>query len=251
MRTLLLPCTALLLCAGCFQAETEVVLRADGSGCQHLRLVLPDRALGLLRGAVQAVESTARRSDPRDLLDEKKVRAELTDCGVDLRAYRANAEGARHAVEIDVEFAGLAALRANPLTGGERATWQIEGGPAAGLVRLVWYPQGEEAWRAARRKARELAGESDAAVQQFVQSRLRQIDGLDVRLALTLPGNVVAHTANLKLEGKRKVVASIAAEDVRTANDLLLRIAPRYEVVFECPSFPVPDAAAAAAGSAR
>ena len=67
-----------------------------------------------------------------------------------------------------------------------------------------------------------------------------------MQLSLELPGDVLAHTANLKLEGRRKVRASIAAADVRTVNDLLMLVAPRFEVLFACAEFPVSEAAPAA-----
>jgi hypothetical protein len=181
------------------------------------------------------------------VFDADKVRAELQPTGIVLDSHRVFTQRGRRCVELQAAFASLAALRGNPLTGGARATWEFSAADHPGQVRLVYYPQGVEAWRAARAKARELAQEPDAVVQHFVASRLREIDGLDVTLNLELPGDVVAHTANLALTGKRSVQVKIRAADIETATDLLVRLAPRFEVIFTGPDFPLPAAAPAAA----
>ena len=227
--------------AGCFEADTEITLGADGSGSQTMRLALSGQALATLRGAAAAVEASATRSDPLDVFDVNKVRAELEAAGLALVTHRTSDDADRRTVDLQVRFADLAILARNPLTGGARATWQVSRGAGRDDVRLVYFPQGDEAWKAARLKARDLAQEPDDTVQHFITSRLRQIEGLDVTLTLQLPGDIIAHTANLRLESKRKVIAKIKASDIRTATDLLVRLAPRYEVLFGCPGFPCPD----------
>jgi hypothetical protein len=233
----------LLSCGGCFESDSELTLAADGSGTQSMRLQLSERALGTLRGAVQAVDAAAPRADPLDVFDAAKVRPELADAGLELLRHQTQAREGGRAVDLQVRFKELAALRGNPLTGGARATWSVTRGAGADEVRLVYFPQGQDAWRHARDTARALAQEPDATVQHFVQSRLAQIDGLDISFTLSLPGDVIAHTANLRLLGKRKVVAAVKASDIRSATDLLVRLAPRYEVVFTCKGFPLLPAA--------
>lgn len=243
MRPLLsLACVAVVLAGGCFEAEITVTLRADGSGTQKMRLALGETAVGTLRKAVHATEASASRADPLDVFDAKKVRAELEPVGIELVAHRVFEDKQRQSVELTANFGDLGALRRNPLTGGSRATWEFTPGTTPGQVRLVFFPQGEEAWRAARAKARELAQESDAVVQHFVQARLQAIEGLDVTFSLELPGDVFAHTANLELTGRRSVRVRTRAADVRSATDLLLRLAPRFEIVFGCPDFQFPPA---------
>ncbi|MEZ5966676.1 MAG: hypothetical protein R3F56_22755 [Planctomycetota bacterium] len=237
---------AALLVAGCFEADTTITLHADGSGTQKMRLALGDAALRSLRNAAQVAEASASRVDPLDVYDEKKVRAELSETGVELVSHRVSESERQRCVELAVKFPDLAALRRNPLAGGSRATWQLSGGARPEQVRLVYYPQGIDAWRAARDKARELAREPDEIVRHFVESRLRAVDGLDVALTLELPGDVVAHTANLQLTGPRTVRVQTRASDISSATALLVRLAPRFEVVFECPTFVFPPAAPAA-----
>lgn len=236
----------LLLSPGCFEAETTITLRADGSGTQRLRLLLGDEAVGTLRRAVDVSEASASRVDPLDVFDADKVRAELHDSGVRLTEHRVSEDGHRRCVELSVAFASLDSLGQNPLTGGARAAWEFTSGPRPGQVRLVYYPQGVEAWKAARVKARELAQQPDEVVQHFVAGRLRVVEDLDVALSLELPGDIVAHTANLELASPRKVTVRTRAADIRSATDLLVRLAPRFEVVFTCPEFPLPDARRAA-----
>ena len=233
--------TLAMATVGCFETNTEITLGADGSGSQTMRLALSGQALATLRGAAAAVEASTTRSDPLDVFDVNKVRAELEAAGLALVAHRTSDNADRRTVDLQVRFADLAILARNPLSGGARATWQVSRGAGRDEVRLVYFPQGEEAWKAARQKARDLAQEPDDTVQHFITSRLRQIAGLDVTLALQLPGDIIAHTANLQLEGKRKVIAKIKASDIRTSTDLLVRLAPRYEVLFACPGFPCPD----------
>lgn len=215
------------------------MLRADGSGTQRLEVQMTPAAVATLKGAAYAVEASAQRSDPSDLFDARKVRAELEAAGLSLESHRKFEERDKQCVELTARFADLAILRKNPLTGGERATWQISRGAGRDEVRLVYFPRGQQAWKDARAKARELASEPDEVVQKFFASRLQQLDGMRVEFSLELPGDIVAHTANLKLDGKRKVLAKIAADDVRSVNDLLMLIAPRFEVVFACAGFPV------------
>lgn len=244
-------CLALLTTlAGCFETDIEVAFDANGSGTQNLRLCLSGQALGTLRGAVDAVEASATRVDPLDVFDAKKVRGELEAAGLTLLSHQTSEPPKGRTVELQVRFTDLTTLRNNPLTGGSRATWQVSRGTGKDDVRLVYFPQGEVAWRAARDKARDLARAPDATVQHFVTSRLAQIEGLDVTLALTLPGDVIAHTANMQAEGRRKVVAKIKASDIHSATDLLVRLAPRYEVIFACPGFPIDAAIGSREGDA-
>jgi len=235
-----LLCLVALAAGGCFEAEITVTLNADGSGRQQLRLGLGEAAVGALRQATGTAEASVERGDPLDVFDANKVRAELRAAAVELVTHRVSERGQRRTVELTATFGDLHALRRNPLTGGARATWEVTPAGGVGQVRLVYYPQGADAWRAARAKARELARESDEVVEHFVASRLRAIDGLDCTLTLELPGDVVAHTANLTLTGKRTVAVRTRAADIRSATDLLVRLAPRFEVVFACPGFTCP-----------
>jgi hypothetical protein len=43
---------------------------------------------------------------------------------------------------------------------------------------------------------------------------------------------VLRHTRNMKRIDQRTVVASIQGKDIRTPQDLIRRLAPRYQVVF-------------------
>lgn len=236
--------------AGCFEMEADIVLRADGSGTQRLEVQMSPTAVATLKGAAYAVDASAQRSDPTDLFDARKVRAELEAAGLSLEEHRTFEERDKRCVELKARFSDLDGLRKNPLTGGERATWQVTRGAGRDEVRLVYFPRGQQAWKDARAKARELASEPDEVVQKFFASRLQQLEGLRVVFSLELPGDIIAHTANLKLDGKRKVQASIAAEDVRSVRDLLMLVAPRFEVVFACAGFPVGDSAPSEASGA-
>jgi len=81
---------------------------------------------------------------------------------------------------------------------------------------------------------------SDVASDYFAR-RKAQLAGLDVTLRFRLPGKVIEYTRNLELTGEREVTAHVTAEQLRTPEDLVRRLAPRFEVVFDSSAckFPV------------
>ena len=54
-----------------------------------------------------------------------------------------------------------------------------------------------------------------------------------MRLEIELPGDVLTCSDNLRKIGPRTVAATVEARDIRTPRDLVLAMAPRYEVAFD------------------
>lgn len=70
--------------------------------------------------------------------------------------------------------------------------------------------------------------------------RRRQLEGLDLRLRLEVPGEVYLWTKNMKKVGDRTVEARVAATDIVTPEDLVRRLAPRFEVIFDARATALP-----------
>ena len=48
-----------------------------------------------------------------------------------------------------------------------------------------------------------------------------------------LPGDVLVWTKNMKKVAAREVVARVEADQIKTPADLIRRLAPRFEVIFD------------------
>jgi hypothetical protein len=206
---------ALLLCLvpGCLELETAITLNADGSGTQAMRLSMSQAAIAAVRSSAAAVEASAS-ANPLEAFEADKVRAELEAAGLQVSSCAATLDRGRRCVAAEARFPDLATLAKSPLSGGSKATWRFLRGPRRDEVRLVFYPQGHDAWKDARVRAAELAKAPDEVAARFFAARKRELAGLKVVLALELPGDVVAHTANLALVSPRRVRATLTADDV-------------------------------------
>ena len=233
---------AVCLCS-CLQVEQTVVLRADGSGTQKTVLAMTERALSSARAFAQARNAAF---DPAELFDARRVRAELAEAGLSCRKVEASEKRRRRVLEVEAAFAGVSALQKSPLS-GSGAEWRLTAGPTTGTARLVYFPMGEKAWRAATEKASKMSASMDDREKAMFERRLQDMRGLDVRWTLELPGDVIGKPKGLLPDGKRKVVATITAERIRSPRDLVLSLAPRYEVVFDSRQCTFPLAAPAKA----
>ena len=73
----------------------------------------------------------------------------------------------------------------------------------------------------------------DPVAEAFFKSRQSQLAGLDIAVRFKLPGNVLVWTRNMEKAGDREVVARITADQIKTPKDLVRRLAPRFEVIFD------------------
>jgi hypothetical protein len=236
-RRAALACSALL--AGCLQLAETIAIGPDGSGTQQVVMTMPERTLVEARRAA-AVNQTAA-ADPQALFVRDTVQKELTAAGLELVSHETKSlDGARR-VALLAKFASPQQLRASPLS-GTTATWEFAPGPAPGTVEVTLYPQGKAAWTEARAKAEAMKNEVDAVAADFFDKRKAQLAGLDVTLRFKLPGKVLRLTRNLDQTADDEVTARITADRIRTAEDLVRWLAPRFQVVFDasgCPAFPI------------
>lgn len=223
--------TLSLALPGCLEMQQTITIGADGSGSQEMRLSM---SAAVLREARRAMTVTAPDGGPGPMLvyDERAVRQELTAAGLQLDAYKADNGAERQKVELKVSFADVATLRRSPLLGGH-VEWEFAPGPRPGTVRIALYPQGREAWIQARAQADKLAAGPDPIATAFFEKRRQQLSGLDIELKLVLPGKVLQWTKTLERSADREVTAAVKAEQIRTPEDLVRRLAPRYEVVID------------------
>lgn len=240
MRQLLPLLSASLCLASCLELEQRVVVRPDGSGTQTLRLVAGPEVLGALRQLAPG----AQAGDPSRLFQEPAVRREVEALGLRLVRHQSrNRDDGRRALDLEVAFDSLDGLRKSPLTGGA-ATWELGPGPTPGTQTLVCYPRGKAAHEAAADRAKALAVPDERELGFFAR-RKEQLRGLRVSFELEVPGEVRAVSANLAKSGARAARCVVTEAEVKSPQDLVLLLAPRFEVVFATPPA---DAAARSGG---
>jgi hypothetical protein len=216
---------------GCLEMEQTITLAADGSGSQQLRLSMSDAVINEARRAM-AVTAPDGGPGPMLVYDERAVRKELIAAGLQLDAYKSGSATAQRQVELKASFPGVAALRQSPLLGG-RAEWEFAKGPQPGTIRIALYPQGKAAWIDSRAQAEKLASQPDPIAAEFFKKRQQQLSGLDIKVKLVLPGKVLQWTKTVERTGDQEVVATVKAEQIKTPEDLVRKLAPRYEVVID------------------
>jgi len=233
MRPLLLPLVvSALALTSCLEIEDRITLAADGSGTQKFVLRMSEGVLAKLRRSKAAMDASFGATDPEQLFEKDVVRREFEDAGLELVAHRSFEERRHRCVEIEAKFAGLDGLRASPLS-GPHPEWRFVRGAKAGTINVIFYPTGRDSWLRARKQAAELQGELDPTIASFFEKRRAELRDIDLQLELKLPGAVLACSKNLTETGTDAVTARVRAEDIRTPSDLVLALAPRYEVLVD------------------
>ncbi|MFK7738744.1 MAG: hypothetical protein AB8H80_00370 [Planctomycetota bacterium] len=228
LKTLLLACSLFL--TGCLEFEQTVTLNADGSGSQSVRMKVRERLLAEL-AQQQLAAQTGAASDLSAVFDEEKVRRELAGAGMELAAHGVERGNGARSVDLTASFADFATLQRSPLSGSS-AEWELAAGPKPGLAKMSFYPQGKAAWLEARKRAAAMRDKEDPLVTQFFERQRRRLAGLDLRFRLRLPGKVYLWTRNMKKTGEQEVEAVVTAGQIQTPEDLVRRLAPRFQVVF-------------------
>lgn len=224
----LLSCLAL---SGCLEIEQTITLTADGSGSQSVHMVIREGLLTELAKR-QPAARLGEKGDPLAVFHKEKVDKELTEAGLELTAHKVDRVSGMRSVDLTAKFASFAKLQQSPLCGSS-AEWELAKGPKPGLGKLTLYPQGKVAWQQARKKAKEMASELDPVAEAFLRKRQKQLAGLDVIVRFKVPGKVYMWTKNMQKTGEQEVTARVTAEQIKTAQDLVRRLAPRYEVIFD------------------
>jgi hypothetical protein len=224
----LVPC--LLCLAGCLELEQTVTIDANGSGTQQLKLDLSERVLAEVRRAASVAEPLG--SNPLQIYDKETVQKELTEAGLVLKEHRTTIDKQKRHVEVEAAFADLAALKKSPLS-GSHSEWAFTAGPKAGTICVTFYPQGKTMWEQAALQAQAMRDKPDPVAEQFFEKRKQQLTGLDITLRIRLPGKVLVWTRNLEKTGAQEVVAHITASQIQTPEDLVRRLAPRFQVIID------------------
>lgn len=228
----------LTVLGGCLELEQTITLDADGSGSQTLRMAMRETTLTEITRASAAAE-TGGTNDTTALFDKELAARELQEAGFAMTAHKAKTELGKRSVELAATFKDFATLQKSPLC-GSAAEWTLTQGPKPGTAKLTLYPQGKQAWVDARAKAEAMQKEPDAVAADFFRKKQEQLTGLDLTLRFRVPGDVLGHTVNLEKTGDREVTARITAEQIKTPQDLVRRLAPRFEVVFDASACKLP-----------
>jgi hypothetical protein len=239
MHRSLLAVVLLSICsAGCLEMEQTVTLGADGSGRQAVVMTLAESTLA----EVQKVSGAAQLGGAPNaaaVFDADLVGAELRAAGLELARHATKQANGRRTVDLEASFADFAALQRSPLC-GTGAEWVLAAGPRPGTAKLTLYPQGKTAWTEARAKAEKLDASTDPVAADFFRKRQQSLAGLDVVVRLRLPGDVLVWTRNLDKTGDREVTARITADKLRTPEELIRWLAPRFEVIFDATGCKLP-----------
>ncbi len=239
MRALRLLSAALCLTlAGCLEMEQTITLQADGSGTQAVRMVMPESTFANLKRASQAAK-LGGGADPAAVFDKETVARDLGAAGLELVDHVAKRVPGKRSVELTASFGSFAGLQASPLC-GSAAEWVLAAGPREGTAKLTLYPQGRQAWLDARAKAEKMPTERDPVTEAFFAKRQEELAGLDLTIRFDLPGDVLVWTRNLDKTGDRQVTARVTAEQIKTPEDLVRRLAPRFEVIFDASGCKLP-----------
>ncbi len=221
----------MLLLVACLDLEVEVTLAADGSGQQKVDLRISDRVAESLRQSARALDASGQRPDPMRAFEESQVRREMKARGLDVASYRAEHRRGQRTVAWSVDFPELTRLRGSGLFGGA-SEWYLLPGRIAGGARLVVYPQGYQRWRTARAQAEALRTRTDPVQQRVFERKRRSLTNLNVVFRLKLPGDVDYCSSNLRRAGTRTVECRVLARDLQAPADLVMALAPRFEVEF-------------------
>lgn len=223
---------------GCLEIEQTVTVSPTGSGRQTMRMVIRDATLKEVERVSSAAEAGSTEL-AKAVFDKELVARELGEAGLVLESHQAERKANRRTVELAATFPSFAALQKSPLT-GSRAEWELGPGPKAGTARLTLYPQGKAAWTEARAKAEQMQTEADAVAEAFFRKKQQELTGLDLTMRFQVPGDVLVWTANMEKTGVREVTARITADQIKTPQDLVRRLAPRFEVIFDATGCSLP-----------
>jgi hypothetical protein len=226
------------VCGGCLEMEQTITLAADGSGRQAVVMTLAESTIVDLHQAARAAQ-LGQAPNAAAVFDGDLVGGELRQAGLELVRHATRKTAGRRTVDLEASFPDFAALQRSPLC-GSGAEWVLAAGPRSGTAKLTLYPQGRNAWVEARAKAEKLDGSNDPVAADFFRKRQQQLTGLDMAVRLRLPGDVLVWTRNLDKTGDREVTARITAEKVRTPEDLIRWLAPRFEVIFDATGCKLP-----------
>ncbi len=222
---------------GCLEMEQTVNLAADGSGQQTVRLAIREATLADVERASSA--AAAATTQTRAVFEKEQVAAELAEAGLVLASHQTDRKAGRRTVDIAATFPTFAALQKSPLA-GSRAEWVLAAGPKPGTAKLTLYPQGKAAWTEARAKADAMQTENDAVAEAFFRKKQTELTGLDLIVRFQVPGDVLVWTANMEKTGPREVTARVTADQIKTPQDLVRRLAPRFEVIFDATGCKLP-----------
>jgi len=220
-----------LVLGGCLEIEQTVTLSADGSGSQTVHMVMREGLLAELARR-QPAAHLGESGDPQAVFVKEKVGRELLAAGLELATHEVASKAGVRTVDLTATFKDFATLQKSPLC-GSAAEWELTKGPKPGLGKLTLYPQGKAAWQQAREKAKAMTEELDPVADAFFKSRQTQLAGLDVAVRFKVPGDVLVWTKNMEKTGDREVTARVTADQIKTPKDLVRRLAPRYEVIFD------------------
>jgi len=217
------------LSAGCFQSETVIRVKADGTGTIEQTNLADKQMLGMAAGmAKQAVEnaggaggvgsSAPNLDNIGDLFDEAKIREQASSFGLGVRYVSSApiAEGGLTGVKATFAFDDVRLLNLNNRQGAATPTPQLrfeldraEGGDSTLRVRL---PEGRTAAADAAPEAPPIAQRPDLPPEALAMVR-NMFKGAKVDVAVEVDGAIVT-TDGPKRDGSRVTIFGLDLEQL-------------------------------------
>jgi hypothetical protein len=218
-----------VLSAGCFQSETVIRVKADGTGTIEQTNLADKQMLGMAAGmAKQAVEnaggaggvgsSAPNLDNIGDLFDEAKIREQASSFGLGVRYVSSApiAEGGLTGVRATFAFDDVRLLNLNNRQGAATPTPQLrfeldraEGGDSTLRVRL---PEGRTAAADAAPEAPPIAQRPDLPPEALAMVR-SMFKGAKVDVAVEVDGAIVT-TDGPKRDGSRVTIFGLDLEQL-------------------------------------
>ena len=202
----------------------------DGSGSQSLTMRCSDAIVQTVQQSVDA--AAPGKADPMMLFKKEAVEKELAELGLTVKSYTHEAKRGNHEIAIEATFPGTAQLAKSPLLGGD-SNWVFVKGKESGQIELVCYPRGKAAHEDGKKRLEAIAQQDASLLQAFFGMSEQQLANLALKLVVDVPGDIVACSANWKKTGTRQLTATVGEADIRSIQDLVALLAPRFTVTFD------------------
>ena len=223
---IVLVATVAALSAGCFQSETVIRVKADGTGTIEQTNLANKEMLGMAAGVAKQAAQQSGADVSRapsldnigDLFDEAKIREQASSFGLGVRYVSSApiAEGGLTGVRATFAFDDVRLLNLNNRQGGATPTpqlrFELDRAEAGGSTLRIRLPDGRGAGTDAAAEAPPIAQRPDLPPEALAMVR-NMFKGAKVDVAVEVEGAIVT-TDGPKRDGARVTVFAVDFEQL-------------------------------------